>query len=172
MDRLGLGDTGFAVSVVGRTCLLLTQDRVAEMVGELEHFASAISAASGVSELYALVLAAAGRRAEARAVAGHPQRIRPDQHRLLVIGIRGLLGIALDDAHRAQSAYEALLPFASRPVGAETGLFTLWPAAQILGDIASYLGLAGARAHYEHALAIADKANAEPWRAAALRCLS
>jgi DNA-binding SARP family transcriptional activator len=172
MDRLGLGDPGAAVSIVGRFCLLLVQDRVAEITGELEAFAGAISAASGVSEAYALALAAGDRRDEARAVAGQPQPIRPDQHWLLITGIRGLLGIAIDDTHRAQSAYEALLPFASRPVGAETGLFTLWPAAQILGDLATYLGLPCARAHYEHALAIAEKASVGTWRAAAKRALS
>jgi DNA-binding SARP family transcriptional activator/tetratricopeptide (TPR) repeat protein len=169
MERLGLGDPGFAVSVVGRFCLLLMHDRVAEMAGELEHLAAAISAASGVPELYALALAANGRRSEARAVAGDPRPIRPDQYWLLLTGVRGLLGIALDDKDRAGSAYRALLPFAGRPVGAETGLFTLWPAAQILGDLAGYLGLPGAEAHYEHALAIAEKANVEPWRAAARR---
>ncbi len=172
MDRLGLADTGFAVSVVGRSCLLLVLDRLAEMAGELELLASSMSAASGASELYALALVAAGRGGEARAVAGHPQRARPDQNWLLIMGIRGLLGIALDDRHRAQSAYEALLPFAARPVGAETGLFTLWPAAQILGGLAGYLGLPCARAHYEHALAIAEQTNIELWRAAARRCLS
>jgi hypothetical protein len=38
---------------------------------------------------------------------------------------------------------------------------TLWPAAQILGDLASHLGLPGAEAHYRHALAIAEQAHAE-----------
>jgi len=172
MDRLGLGDPGAAVNVVGRFCLLLMHDRVAEMAGELEHLASAMNAASGVSELYALALAAAGRRDEARAVARHPSPIRHDQYWLSITGVRGLLGIALDDKDRAESAYRALLPFASRPVGAETGLITLWPAAQILGDLASYLGLPAAQAHYEHALAIAENADIEPWRAAARRRLS
>jgi DNA-binding SARP family transcriptional activator len=172
MGRLGLGNAGATVSVVGRFCLFLTQDRVAEMAGELERLAGVVSPASGVSELYALALAAGGRQAEARAVAGDPQPVRPDQYWLTRIGVRGLLGIALDDRHRAQSAYQALLSFAARPVGAETGLITLWPAAQILGDLASYLGLPAAKAHYEHALAIAEKANVEPWCAAARRRLN
>jgi hypothetical protein len=172
MDRLGLGDPGFAVSVVGRFCLLLTHDRVAEMVGELGQLAGAMNEASGVPELYALALAASGRRSEARAVAGDPRPVRQDQYWLLLTGVRGLLGIALDDKDRAGPAYRALLPFAGRPAGAETGLFTLWPVAQILGDLAGYLGLPDARAHYEHALAIAEEANVEPWRAAARRRLN
>ncbi len=50
-------------------------------------------------------------------------------------------------------------------------LITLWPAAQILGDLARYLGLPRAEAHYRHALAIAEHARAKPWREAAMRRL-
>jgi hypothetical protein len=50
-------------------------------------------------------------------------------------------------------------------------MFTLWPAAQILGDLARYLRLPGAEAHYRHALAIAGRAHVEPWREAATRRL-
>jgi len=46
---------------------------------------------------------------------------------------------------------------------------TLWPTAQILGDLARYLGRSGARTHYMHALAIAERAQVEPWREAAAR---
>lgn len=46
---------------------------------------------------------------------------------------------------------------------------TLWPTAQILGDLARYLGRPGAQAHYLHALAVAEQAQVEPWREAAAR---
>jgi hypothetical protein len=87
-------------------------------------------------------------------------------------GIRGLLAIALDDREHAQSTYQALLPYAARPAGAETAVLTLGPVAQILGDLARYLGLPGADGHYRHALAIAEQARVEPWREAAMRRLS
>jgi hypothetical protein len=48
-------------------------------------------------------------------------------------------------------------------------LITLWPVAQILGDLARYLGVPGAKAHYEHALVIAERAHVEPWREAAIK---
>lgn len=48
---------------------------------------------------------------------------------------------------------------------------TLWPAAQILGDLARHLGFPGAETHYRHALAIAEKARVQPWRDAAMRSL-
>jgi hypothetical protein len=86
--------------------------------------------------------------------------------------IRGLLAIALDDRELAQSAYQALLPHAARPAGAETGVLTLGPTVQVLGDLARYLGLPSAEGHYRHALAIAEQARVEPWREAATRRLS
>lgn len=51
-------------------------------------------------------------------------------------------------------------------------LITIWPVAQILGDLARYLGIPGSDAHYRHALAIAEQADAKPWREAALRRLN
>jgi hypothetical protein len=85
--------------------------------------------------------------------------------------VRGLLAIALKDRERAELAYQALLPFAARPAGAETGVMSLWPAAQILGDLARYLRLPDAEAHYRHALVIAEQAHVEPWREAVMRRL-
>jgi len=121
-----------------------------------------------VAESYAFALAASGRIAEARTVAGPPDPIRRDMFWLFRTAIRGLLAIALDDRDRAESAYHALLPFAARPAGADTGVMSLWPVAQILGDLACYLRLPGTQAHYQDALAVADRAHVEPWRAAAL----
>lgn len=61
------------------------------------------------------------------------------------------------------------MPYSARPAGADTGVMTLWPTAQILGDLARYLGRSGARTHYMHALAIAERAQVEPWREDATR---
>jgi hypothetical protein len=123
-----------------------------------------------LGEPYALALAASGRAAEARAAAGRPLPIRRDHLWLFMTGVRGLLAVAIDDRERAESAYQALLPYAARPAGADSG-FTLWPAAQILGDLARHLGLPGAQAHYKQALAVAEQAHVEPWREAAMKRL-
>jgi hypothetical protein len=48
---------------------------------------------------------------------------------------------------------------------------TLWPTAQILGDLARFLRLPTAEAHYEHALAVAERAHAPQWREAATKRL-
>jgi hypothetical protein len=168
LDGLGLWQHGAGVSIAGRLSLLIMQDRVAEMAGELEPLSS-VSAM--FLEPYALALAAAGRAAEARAVAARPRPIRRDLFWLFMTGVRGLLAIAIDDRERAESAYQALLPYAARPTGADTMMVTLWPVAQILGDLARHLDLPVAQAHYRHALAIAEQAQAQPWREAAMRRL-
>lgn len=108
---------------------------------------------------------------EARAVAGRPRPIRRGVIWLFMTGIRGLLAIAIDDRERAESAYQALLPYAGRPIGADSTVLTLWPAAQLLGDLARHLGLSGVQAHYEHALALAGQAHVESWREAAMKRL-
>ena len=71
MDRLGLWQYGAGISLLGRFSLLIMQDRVAEMAGELE---PPSSMSADFLEPYALALAAAGRTAEARAVAGRRAR--------------------------------------------------------------------------------------------------
>jgi hypothetical protein len=156
LNRLGLWQHGAGVSILGRFALLVMQDRVTEIASELESLNNDIPLAPTVlGEPYALALAASGRAAEARAAAGQPLPIRRDHLWLFMTGVRGLLAVAIDDRERAESAYQALLPYAARPAG-DSG-FTLWPAAQILGDLARHLGLPGAQAHYKQALAVAER---------------
>jgi hypothetical protein len=170
IDRLGMRGRAVGMSILGRFSVLVMGYRVADVAGELERLCSNPRARVVLAEPYALALAAAGAAGQARAVAGRAQPISLDLLWLFRTGIRGLLGIAIDDRERAESAYQALLPFAGRPAGAE--LMSFWPVAQILGDLARYLGLPGAQAYYQHALAIADQARVELWRAAALSRLN
>jgi hypothetical protein len=55
------------------------------------------------------------KHAGARAMVGQPRPVRRDLFWLLMTGVRGLLGIAIGDHERAESAYRALLPFAGGP---------------------------------------------------------
>ncbi len=171
MDSPGTWRLGAFTSIIGRFCLHVMQGRAAESANDLEHVYRHPLVSPLVAEPYALALAASGRIAEARTVAGRPRPIRRDMFWLFGTAVRGLLAIALKDRERAESAYQALLPFAARPAGAETGVMSLWPAAQILGDLARYLRLPDAEAHYRHALVIAEQAHVEPWRDAAMRRL-
>ena len=167
MDSHGTWHHGTFTSIMGRYCLHVMRGQAADSADELELVYGNPLGSSLVAEPYALALAASGRIAEARTVAGPPDPIRRDMFWLFRTAIRGLLAIALDDRGRAESAYHALLPFAARPAGADTGVMSLWPVAQILGDLACYLRLPGTQAHYQDALAVADRAHVEPWRAAA-----
>ena len=160
LGGFGLRMHAAAVDAVATSALLITQGRAAEIAGEP-------SVASLVPELYALGLTAAGHAAEARSAAGRMLPVPRDRMWLFMTCVRGLLGIAVDDRERALSAYQALLPYAAQPAGAEALLITLWPVAQILGDLARYLGLPGADAHYRDALAISERAGVQSWHDAA-----
>ncbi len=169
MDRLGQWKHGAGLSILGLFCLHVTQHRAAESAADLEPIHCYQPWSSTFSEIYALTLAAAGRAAEARKVAAQAHQIPWDAFWLFLTGVRGLLAVAIEDRERAESAYQALLPFAGRPAGSDTGVLTLWPVAYILGEIARYLCLPSAEAHYRQALEIAEQAHVEPWREAAMR---
>jgi DNA-binding SARP family transcriptional activator len=168
MDRLEMWQAGAGLSALGWFCLRVMQDRAADLAAELD---PGRPYPANFADVQALGLFAMGRVAEARTVAARPFPILRDIFWLFLTAARGLLAVALDDRERAAPVYTELLPYAARPAGAETGLVTLWPVALILGDLARYLGLPGAQAHYRHALAVAGQARADLWRQAALRRL-
>jgi hypothetical protein len=168
IDRLEMWRAGAGTAALGWYCLRIMQDRAADVVTELDPDMPVVA---NFAEVHALGLLSFGRVAEARVVAGRPFPILRDIFWLFLTAVRGLLAVALDDRDRAAPVYTELLPYAARPAGAETGLVTLGPVALILGDLARYLGLPGAQAHYRHALAVAEQARADLWRQAALRRL-
>jgi hypothetical protein len=172
MSRLGMWQHGAALRILGLFSLNVTSGRAVDITDDLAQMSRHPPWSGLLAEIYGLTLAAAGRVADAREAAGRPQPIKRDWFWLFMNGVRGLLGIAIDDPGRAESAYQALLPVAGRPAGADTAMITLWPADQILGDLARYLRLPGAKAHYQHALAVAEQANVRSWADAASRHLT
>jgi DNA-binding SARP family transcriptional activator len=172
MNKLGMWQHGAGLCVLGLFCVRAQAGRLADSVADLEQLYNYAPWSGFAAEGYALTLAASGRTTEARAVAAQPRPIRRDAFWLFMTGVRGLLAVAIDDRQRADSAYRALLPYAGRPLGADTAVMTLWPGAQILGDLARYLGLPSATAHFQHALTIAEQAKVQPWAQAARKRLS
>jgi DNA-binding SARP family transcriptional activator len=168
MDRLGQWQHGAFVSMLGRFCLRTTQGGAGAMVDELEPLHQIPLRTPLLAAPYALALTAAGRVPEARAVMARMPTVRRDMFWLLLTAVCAMLAIAVDDTERAGSCYQELLPYAARPAGIQTGSMTLWPTAQILGDLACYLRVDDARAHYRHALAIAERCGVAPWRDAAM----
>ena len=167
MGRLGMWQHGAALRLLGRFSIHVTQDRAADSVPGLAQMHGSPPWSGLLSEMYALALAAAGRTDEARATARRPRPIFRDMFWLFMTGVRGLLGIAIDDRQRADAAYKALLPFAGRPAGADTGAITLWPTALILGDLARHLGRPGPDTYYRQALTVAGQAKVDSWARAA-----
>jgi hypothetical protein len=172
IGQLEMWEHGAAVRLLGLFCMHVTASRAADSAPGLERMHTYQPWTGLLSEMYALSLAASGRMAEARQVAGHPVPVRRDMFWLFMTGVRGLLGVAIGDRDRAESSYEALLPFAARPAGADTGAISLWPAAQILGDLACYLDLPGADDHYRQALEVAVRAGVDSWAREARRRLT
>jgi DNA-binding SARP family transcriptional activator len=167
MTRLGMWQHGVALQTLGTFSMHVTADRAADSADDLERMYADSPWKGFFSELYAVALAASGRIDDARAVAGRPAPVRRDVFWLFITGVRGVLAVAIDDRSRAESVYEALLPFAGRPAGADTAAITLWPAALILGDLARYLGRPGAHGQYQRALAVAEAAGVRSWVQAA-----
>jgi DNA-binding SARP family transcriptional activator len=169
LNAIGMWEHGVGTWLLGMFCCRVMQDRAADSLADLERVHGLYPWTGPFAETYALTLAAAGRTAEARAAAPKPYFRHWDAFWLVMAGVRGLLAVALDDRERAEWAYQALLPYADRPTGADTGIMTLGPAAQILGDLAGYLGLPAANTHYQHALVIAERAGVPLWRDAAIQ---
>ncbi|GAA0356064.1 hypothetical protein GCM10009530_01490 [Microbispora corallina] len=168
--RVGAWRFEVGLSYMSRYCLALLRGDVAGLVPEAEVVARYWDVAA---EPYALALAAAGRTEEARRAAGRPARIRPDYYARFFLVVRGLLGVAIGDKERAEEAYGALAPYPEDPVTQGTGLLPLWPVAQVLGDLAVFLGRPGeAAGRYRLALEVAGRVDAPVWAEAARRGLA
>ncbi|WP_067178268.1 BTAD domain-containing putative transcriptional regulator [Microtetraspora niveoalba] len=158
------------LSYMGRYCLGLLRGDLGHLLAEAELIAGHWDVAV---EPYALVLARAGRVDEARKVAGEPQPIRPDYYSRLFVAVRGLLGVAIADRDRVEATYEALAPYPEDVVTNGTGLVPLWPVAQVLGDLAAFLGRPDEAAErYGAALRRATAAGATVWAEAARQGLA
>jgi DNA-binding SARP family transcriptional activator len=159
----GEGDT----VTVTTACAWLSQGRMGELAAR---WGRDSTAARAYPEMYALALAQAGRIDEGRRAAGEPGPIRRDYAFDLNWGIRGLLGVAVDDADRVAGAYRALAPFPELLAGAGSAVLVIAPIAEILGDLAAHRDEpARAADHYARAVEVARRAGAAHWAERAAR---
>ncbi|MFI6536117.1 BTAD domain-containing putative transcriptional regulator [Nonomuraea sp. NPDC050547] len=164
--RLGMWQHEAGVLLLALYGMHLMRGDVSPLLPEIEPWAGYEPWRDQITELHALALCHAGRADEARArLSGPLKPIRRDYFWHFLTAVRALLGIALDDRPRMESAYADLLPVAAQPVGG-TGYLAVWPTAQVLGDVAAHLGRPADR-HYRHALEAAERAGVAPWVAAA-----
>ncbi|MEU4579522.1 BTAD domain-containing putative transcriptional regulator [Nonomuraea sp. NPDC023979] len=169
--RLGMWQHETGLLALGLYGMRLLRGDLTPLLPRLEPLAAYEPWRDQTAELYALALCHAGRVAEARALVPVPARpLRRDYFWHLLTAVRGLLGVALDDRARAACAYEELLPYDGQPVGG-TGYLAVWPTAQVLGDLAAYLGRP-AEPHYRQALEVAERAGVAAWREAARAALA
>ncbi|GAA5162917.1 hypothetical protein GCM10023214_30450 [Amycolatopsis dongchuanensis] len=113
-----------------------------------------------------LVLLGAGREDEARAALA---AVPPSPRDLLYEARTCLHAVAaVELGGELSTLYEELLPAAAELAGAGSGMLTLRPVAHYLGDLATALGRPDeAAAHYRQAAAVAARAGAPHWAAAA-----
>jgi hypothetical protein len=92
----------------------------------------------------------------------------------VVMTLRGLVGLALDDFGRIVEAYNALRPLDKEVAGGDTGGHAvLLPIAQLLGDLATRLDqVRTAGEHYSQAREVAERAGVAHWDATARDSLS
>ncbi|MEV0615451.1 BTAD domain-containing putative transcriptional regulator [Nonomuraea sp. NPDC050404] len=164
--RLGMWQHETGILLLARYGMHLMRGDTSPLLPDVEPLAFAGPWQEQLREAYALALCHAGRAEEARAlVPAEPPTVRRDYFWQILMTVRGLLGVAIGDRKRAEAVYEALLPFAAESVGG-TGYLAVWPVAQVLGDLASFLGRP-AGPHYREALEIAERAGVRRWTEAA-----
>ncbi|NKX55805.1 AfsR/SARP family transcriptional regulator [Arthrobacter mobilis] len=158
--------------VVGTTIsLAMLQGRMNEIL-ELAEAAFAKWPVMG-REVYAQSLMASGQADAARRIAGQLPPVPYEASYLLTSTWRALTGLSLDDRRRIEWAYRALEPYLDELAGADTAVVAHGPVAQIAGDLALRMGLREeAAGHYQHALAVAGRADSSYWAAAARAALA
>jgi tetratricopeptide (TPR) repeat protein len=171
-SHAGLADVEQGFFPIASLSLALWTGKLADHV-EVCRFAYARSPEQG-AEAYALTLHAAGRLEEAREVAAVRHPIPRDMRFKIVMTLRGLVGLALNDYDRVVEAYNALRPLDDEVAGGDTGGYAvLLPIAQLLGDLAVRLDqLQTANAHYRKAREVAERANVAQWVTTARDSLS
>ncbi|MFV2171868.1 BTAD domain-containing putative transcriptional regulator [Actinomadura sp. LOL_011] len=165
IGRTGIWSSEDGIVGFGAFCLRLVQGRPGEMVERAAWLARRWSHVAATADIHALALAGAGRVAEARAAVAAVGPIRPDYFFDLATAVRAHRAIVLDQRDVAEDAYAALLPYGEHFTGGCTTFATIGPVAQVLGDLAVFLGRPAedAAAHYRRAVRAADALGSPLW---------
>ncbi|RSN71208.1 BTAD domain-containing putative transcriptional regulator [Actinomadura sp. WAC 06369] len=158
IGRTGIWSSEDGTVGFGAFCLRLVQGRPGELLERAAWLSRRWPHVAATADIHALALADVGRVAEARAAVAAAGPIRPDYFFDLATGIRAHRAIVLDQRDVAERAYADLLPYEGHFAGGCTTFATIGPVAQILGDLAGYLGRPArvAADHYRRAARAAD----------------
>ncbi|MDX6743509.1 BTAD domain-containing putative transcriptional regulator [Actinocorallia sp. A-T 12471] len=151
-----------AIAWCVRFAIMFARDRLPELIDESRELWRGWPYGAAC-DAYALTLAAGGRLEEAREVFTHISPIRRDYLFDLQISLRALAAMAVGEDAVAEDAYRLLLPFADGFVGTFTTAVAVCPAAWVLGEVATHLGLPEAAAHYARSAEVARKAGSDFW---------
>ncbi|MBE1534989.1 BTAD domain-containing putative transcriptional regulator [Actinomadura algeriensis] len=165
IGRTGIWSSEDGIVGFGAFCLRLVQGRPGELLDRAAWLSRRWSHVAATADIHALALADTGRVAEARAVVAAAGPIRPDYFFDLATAVRAHRAIVLDQRDVAEDAYTALLPYERHFTGGCTTFATIGPVAQVLGDLAVFLGRPAedAAAHYRRAVRAADTLGAPLW---------
>ncbi|KAB2345591.1 BTAD domain-containing putative transcriptional regulator [Actinomadura rudentiformis] len=173
IGRTGIWSSERGMEMVGVFCVRLSQGRAGELVDAARWIWQEWPHVGAAADLYAIALIEAGRTAEARRVVADAGPVRPDFFFDLVMSIRGLRAIALDEHELAADVYERLLPYEGHVSGGACTVASVGPVAHILGDLAVFLGRPGpAAGHYRRAAEVAERIGAQHWAEAARTALA
>ncbi|OLT33548.1 hypothetical protein BJF79_34435 [Actinomadura sp. CNU-125] len=150
IGRTGIWSSEDGIVGFGAFCLRLVRGRPGELLDRAAWLSRRWSHVAATADIHALALADVGRVAEARAAVAAAGPIRPDYFFDLATAVRAHRAITLDQRDVAEDAYTALLPYEDHFTGGCTTFATIGPVAQVLGDLAVFLGrpAADAAAHY------------------------
>ncbi|MEU5878528.1 BTAD domain-containing putative transcriptional regulator [Spirillospora sp. NPDC047279] len=173
IGRTGIWGSERGMELVGIFCIRLVQGRVGELVEPARWLWEQWPHVGATADFYAVALVAAGDEETARRVAADAGPVRPDFFFDLVMALRGVRAIALDDPETAAEAHAALLPYEGRVTGGSSAVASIGPVGQILGDLAVHLGRPDqAVGHYRRAAEVAARIGAAHWVAAAHESLA
>jgi len=151
--------------------LLMSQGRLGEFVGPT----AIVRGVAGtiLDDGYALVLAAAGRLDEARAVPIGEYPLHGDYLDSALATMRGMAVVALGRADLAPAVIDTLYPVRDQLAGACSTSLVMRPVAQTLGELFALLGRAeDAAEQFRLAADVAGRWNAPHWLADARAAVS
>ncbi|MGW0771709.1 BTAD domain-containing putative transcriptional regulator [Streptomyces sp. NPDC002676] len=159
------------LAALGIGCMRLQQGRLAEMLPALLAVWERYQPHN--ESLTALALLAAGRPGQARDVLGRRVPLRRDFAYSTLAGLRGMAAVAFGDRTLAAEVYQDLLPLHGLAAGASSLSTAFRPVAQILGELARFLGRPRqARDHYLEAARVAAAWDSPHWADAARTALA
>ncbi|MFG1927611.1 BTAD domain-containing putative transcriptional regulator [Cryptosporangium sp. NPDC048952] len=151
---------GGLMALVGRVVVGFDRGDLSPVVGDADWLADALPGA--MSEVVALCRLDAGREEDARAAWAARVPVARDYYWLMTTAMRAHAAARLGDVAEAVAARDALLPYAGRVAGLDSGTMPVGPVDDALAAVAELLGDAeAAAAHRAGAARVRERITSE-----------